>query len=292
MSGEQNSPADVFSVLSNPIRIQILTVLMEEDGASFETAAIPFSEIYERVDIKDSGQLNYHLSKLTGHFIQKTEAGYGFRHAGRKIVWAIRAGAVTGDVEQTLEAPGSCYACGQETLIAQTRNNWLRIVCSACETPHTANPFPAGGISDRSAERTLNAFDRIVRARLSLAANRVCIECTSEMTVRVSKETPEDWDIDAVLLYRCQHCGYWLTVPFGMVLLDHPQVSRFYRNHGFDPDQRPYWDISVCVNDELTAVVSEDPWRIQVETAVQEASFRAEMDASGDLVTFVTNSSQ
>lgn len=54
----------------------------------------PFSELYECADIRDPEQFNYHLDKLIGQFVTKTEnSGYELTEAGRRIegaTWSLR----------------------------------------------------------------------------------------------------------------------------------------------------------------------------------------------------------
>jgi hypothetical protein len=37
---------------------------------------MPFSELYEAVDVDDPGKFNYHRKKLLGRFVRKDEDGY------------------------------------------------------------------------------------------------------------------------------------------------------------------------------------------------------------------------
>lgn len=77
MTGETDGPEDsglppdeAFAVLGDESRIDILKSLGEANDQ------LSFSELYERVDTPDSGQFSYHLDKLLGHFVRKTDDGY------------------------------------------------------------------------------------------------------------------------------------------------------------------------------------------------------------------------
>lgn len=69
----------------------ILQTLAEADDP------VSFSELRDRVGVSDSGQFNYHLGKLDGHFVEAAEKGYQLRQPGRWVVGALLTGAVTHD---------------------------------------------------------------------------------------------------------------------------------------------------------------------------------------------------
>jgi hypothetical protein len=86
---ERLSPDDAFATLGNETRLGILQTL----GRAGED--LSFSVLRDRVGVEDSGQFNYHLEQLVGHFVRKTEDGYQLRRAGRRVVEAVLSGAVT-----------------------------------------------------------------------------------------------------------------------------------------------------------------------------------------------------
>ncbi|QRV14078.1 helix-turn-helix transcriptional regulator [Haloterrigena salifodinae] len=54
-------PEEAFRLLGHEIRVQILLALWRASDH-----ALGFSELYDAVDVDDSGQFTYHLSKLEG----------------------------------------------------------------------------------------------------------------------------------------------------------------------------------------------------------------------------------
>jgi len=79
-------PTDALEVLGNEIRMAILRELAEADGA------LTFTELRERVGVRDTGKFNYHLTKLCAYFVRETDGGYELGHAGSRVIAA-------GDVE-------------------------------------------------------------------------------------------------------------------------------------------------------------------------------------------------
>ena len=89
--GEPLAPDESFALLGNETRVRILVALADADDA------LHFSTLHDRVDLRDSEQFNYHLDRLVGHFVDRTDDGYELRQAGSRVVEAILSGAVTED---------------------------------------------------------------------------------------------------------------------------------------------------------------------------------------------------
>jgi DNA-binding transcriptional ArsR family regulator len=77
-------PDRAFELLSNETRIAILRVL-----ASADEECLPFSILRKRVGIDDSGQFNYHLNRLAGHYVRRTRDGYIICQTGTDALEAI-----------------------------------------------------------------------------------------------------------------------------------------------------------------------------------------------------------
>ena len=59
-------PADAFALIGNETRLAILEALWAADERP-----VSFSELRRAVGMRDSAQFNYHLQKLTGHFVTR-----------------------------------------------------------------------------------------------------------------------------------------------------------------------------------------------------------------------------
>ncbi|MFB6299987.1 MAG: winged helix-turn-helix domain-containing protein [Halobacteriales archaeon] len=80
-------PAVAFETIGNETRIEILRTLIDSDAK-----AMSFTDLRDQVGVADSGRFNYHLQRLTGHFIEDTEEDDTLRYPDRKIAHAILAG--------------------------------------------------------------------------------------------------------------------------------------------------------------------------------------------------------
>lgn len=67
---EPDDPEDVFSLLSDDIRVDVLRTLWEADEP------LSFSELYEAVGIGASGQFDYHLDEFIDRFVRQTPTGH------------------------------------------------------------------------------------------------------------------------------------------------------------------------------------------------------------------------
>lgn len=84
--------SDAFELLANETRLAILLALWEAYEPFGTGGGLTFSELRDRVGMRDSGQFNYHLGKLEGEFVQSTDGGYKLRPAGEKITRAVIGG--------------------------------------------------------------------------------------------------------------------------------------------------------------------------------------------------------
>lgn len=102
------APAEAFAVVANETRLRILEALWNASERP-----VTFSELRRAVDMRDSAQFNYHLGKLTGQFVKKTDEGYDFHYAGKKVVRAVLEGSFNQDpVLEPFEIDGVCIECG------------------------------------------------------------------------------------------------------------------------------------------------------------------------------------
>ena len=139
------TPKEAFSILGDETRLTILKALGEAG------APLAFSELFDRVDYDDPSNFNYHLKKLSGHFVHKTDDGYALRQAGRRIVEAVLAEAVPDDVEMTrTRVDQPCFLCGAPIAISYQQAH-LGLYCSDCDgTRNESSSTTVGRRVDRT----------------------------------------------------------------------------------------------------------------------------------------------
>jgi hypothetical protein len=269
----ETPPAEALSVIANDIRLDILEALWRA-----EETPVRFSDLFAEVDIKDSAQFNYHLDKLVGQFVAKTDDGYDLRFAGGQVIRAIRAGTFTRHPDiDSFEVQGSCTRCGGP-LVASYGDEQFAIDCDDCGKAHGQYPFPPGGLADRTPEEIAQAFDERVRHLHCLAADGVCPVCSGRMETDIRRDEPCCLDVAVRVEHVCKQCRHELCSPVGLVLLDETAVAAFYDDHDISLSDRPYWTLPWCVDDEYTTIEGEDPWRVSVRIPLGSEELRVVLD--------------
>jgi len=99
--------AEALAAVANEHRLAILRELAAADDP------LAFSELRDRVGIRDTGLFNYHLTELCDRFVREREGGYELGHAGERVVLAA------GDLDPSGAAAladrtgdGECPVCG------------------------------------------------------------------------------------------------------------------------------------------------------------------------------------
>lgn len=206
-------PNEAYAVLGNETRMQILQTLGEADGP------LTFSALRERVGMGDSGQFNYHLGKLTGHFLQETDDGYELRRAGARVIESILSGAVTqtSALEPTvIDEP--CHLCGGPLEVSFQQER-LEMYCTECaglfgETNRTGEwlsesshgylgylPLPPAGMRGRTPNEVYRAAWVWGNLEILSLASGVCPRCSA--TVDYSIDVCEEHDTSDGLCDRC-----------------------------------------------------------------------------------------
>lgn len=110
MTRSANDPIDALEVLGNEIRIEILRSLADAEES------LSFTELRRRVDVRDTGKFNYHLTKLCEYFVRETEGGYELGHAGSRVIASagVAASGDGPDADRSAPAGESCPVCGED----------------------------------------------------------------------------------------------------------------------------------------------------------------------------------
>ncbi len=285
------SPHDSFAALANETRMEILQAL----GATNEPMA--FSELREVVGVSDSGQFNYHLDKLVGHFVREADGGYELRQPGSRVVEAILSGAVTGapELEPTaVDAP--CIYCGGETEVSyrQERLLWRCTECPGRFADHqtTSEAFgtlphgtidlgylPAAGVQNRSPRELLEAADVWSAAEDVAMTNGVCPRCSG--AVEESLSICEDHDegdgvcdrcqsrLGATVRAECTNCTHVIEGSFLIKLMADPTFRSVFDSRGIDVIATPLEDKAAFVIENYE-LLETDPFRARITHTIDD----------------------
>lgn len=278
-SDECIQPAEAFAIVGNETRLNILEALWDADEEK-----VSFSDLHEAIGIYDSAQFNYHLNRLTGDYVRKTNEGYELRTAGKKVIRAIVAGSFNAHPRlEPFETGDGCTQCG-DPLVASYEDEMLSVECRTCGYGHGKYSFPPGGLQNRTNEEVLDAFDHRTRHFHCLAKDGVCPECGGPTTATVVREGSCCLGTDLSVEYVCGHCEHSLCSTVGLSLLDQSPVISFYRDHGIDLGSKRYWQLEWCVSDDPVTVQSKSPWSIDVEITLGDEKLRVTLDGDMNVV--------
>lgn len=279
-------PDDAFAVLGNETRMDVLQTLGSADGP------LSFSELRSRVGMRDSGQFNYHLEKLAGHFVHKDDDGYSLRQAGRAVVEAVLSGAITEDpVLEPAVIDFGCRLCGANIEVSYAEER-VRLYCTNCPGLYATSPgsdiqanrsgygyvgslpLPPAGIKGRSAFEVMKAA--ITRGHLDFvsAANDICPKCSAVMdhSVAVCEAHHVEEGVCEVCGNRhaahvdshCTNCIYGIDGILLNHLIGSLELRRFVAEQGLDPivdGEQWGWDFEEEIR-------SSDPFEAQYTITV------------------------
>lgn len=270
--------ADAFSLLSDPIRVEILTALWQQ-----ESTPVPYSTLRQAVGMRDSGRFSYHLSKLTDHFVEKHEDGYGLRPAGMVVLNAIYAGSyVDAPTRENLDVEGQCPTCGS-ALVGQYDEGVFVVDCRDCGDQVFSLSFPPKGVTLRDDEaELLEAVSLHARAHVRQIANGLCAFCGGDMDATLELDADTSLPVSILVRNECGNCGVTNRTSVGFSVLGHPAVAGFLYEHGV-PHDAPPWRFHWCLSDDPVTVVDDDPPRAQVDITVDDETLTVALNERGNV---------
>lgn len=291
-------PDDAFAVLGNETRLVIVQALWEAYDPHASDNAVPFSELYNRVGHDDTGNFNYHLGKLTDHFVTQTETGYVLTSIGFRVARAVVAGMI--DEQPSVgptEIDADCPLCDAsvETLYA---DHHLSARCTRCaglwqgaddqEGYLFKFSFPPAGLADRTPEEAFHATVTTVFTNVRSYRNGVCPTCSGVVEERLdvcaSHDPREDGGCPecgrrhmSEVSTVCTQCKGWSRGPLTIAILLNPIVTEFYREHGIDIEFESWESFKrgQTIHEEL---LGTDPIRVQVTVPCEDDRLRITFD--------------
>jgi hypothetical protein len=296
---------EAFGIVGNETRLAILLALWEAFDPYTEDNAVSFSELRARVGMSDPGQFNYHLGKLTGQFVTKTDCGYELHPSGLHLVQTVLAG--TGMKKTTIEPTrigATCLRCGAPTAMSY-RDGWLYYCCTVCEGFVGAGPgqpegilfsqaLPPAALSNRTLEEVFAAgVSRMLQAFVTKMSG-ICPHCAGvvgSMFEICETHDPLQGEVcptcrrqyEVAVKWVCSVCKYRGQAPPCVAAIVHPEVRAFYHDHGvdigdtvdgFESSQR----ILTLMGEHEQALVSVDPHRVLVTIRYDGDELRVTFD--------------
>ncbi|WP_164471844.1 winged helix-turn-helix domain-containing protein [Halosimplex salinum] len=271
-------PEDAFALVGNETRAAILRALGEtpHEGVSF-------SDLRERVDPDiDSGQFNYHLSQLTGQFVDDDDEGYTLRAEGLALYRLIRAGTVNRRASvEPFEVGLDCYFC-DAPVEGEYEDGTFELRCPDCEHMYSHAQFPPSTVETGDTSDLLDRVDQYNRHKMLAYARDVCPICVSPLDTEfvpgedVWSEGSERFDV--FVSTDCEHCGASHYMSVGLAVLYHPAVVAFFHDHGVDVTSVPHWELEWAMTDEYLTVRSTDPWEVALSVPAGDETLELVVD--------------
>jgi len=282
-AGEENiverlSADAAFGLLGNETRLAILRALSESDEPQ------PFSTLFDAVGTRDSGQFNYHLDKLQGTFVRKTDDGYALTAAGRHVVGAVLAGQYTKTLAgDPVPVVADCPYC-DGSLAGVFDEEYVRVACEDCDRNVISLSVPPGAFEDYPREEWPLVAERWTRRTFEIFLRGFCGVCHGPVTPTLQLDPDEIHDVfDAGARYTCERCGEDMNANVEASVISHPAVVAFYHDHGIDVSETPIWEFEWAVQPSAT-VVSEDPPRVEVPIEHDGDRLVLTLDADAEVV--------
>lgn len=276
-------PEEAFGVFSHEIRVETVLALWEASDH-----AMPFGDLRAAVGVDDKGKFNYHLSKLSGQFVDRTDGEYELTYAGHRLVDAIQSGVFhrTGPTERT-EIDSECRECGGGQVF-EYADHIVTVRCRDCSETALEYPFDPGGLGGRSGREVVRAFSRQVMHGWSRASSGICPTCSGPVGAAVVDRGADPGATDH-MYYReaifddhpvfgtleCQRCSFYNYVPVGAVLLTHPGIAGPLFEAGVDVREQYLWELPFLVDSDRITVLARDPWRVAVSVSIGDSERRA-----------------
>lgn len=267
----ESTSTDAFTLLGNEIRVEVLRILGDayvERGSS----RLSFSELRSRTNTDDPGNLTYHLRKLVGHLIEKTDDGYALRSEGIRLYESMRAGIFDQPKElerRSVDAGFDCHYC-QSLVEATFTATRVDIECPDCGFIYVRalNELPLDAFEDAAAFFT--QFGKYIHFKTLWVARGVCTTCGN--AVGTEFYAPDELSLtmaqcqDKVLIDRsCGYCGAPFYLSVRTAVLADTGLIAFCHDHGVDILSTPYWKLEFVWADDYVTVCSTDPWKVALQ---------------------------
>lgn len=216
-------PREAFALLGHDIRLEILLGLLSHWDA-VNTEPQRYSELMRAVGMEDSGKFNYHLNKLRGVYLRKTDEGYVPTASATALYRAVLAHRPTETPDRTHFDPGvDCPECGTK-LAGVYEREFFSLRCDSCDgvVGTFTYPLPKNGLAERTDREVLKAVYDRAREHIGLARRGQCPDCSGTTTRTV--ETSAATRMESPVRISCDTCTWTVRTGFMLPFLTDARV--------------------------------------------------------------------
>lgn len=287
---ERIAPDEAFELLGHELRLTILRTLNDAG------APLSFSELRDTVDVRDSGRFNYHLEKLVGNFVRKTDEGYRLTRAGQRVVGAVLSGGYTHVHDaKPVSMETSCRSCDSK-MEARFDEETVTIACSSCDLVFTDPSIPPAAMEGWDRRDVPGVVHRWMRRLLVSSDLGLCPYCDGRVVRSVylaGDHGAPEWfepgttDFEATVVFDCHRCAMHWHAMVEIAALAHPAVVGFHYEHGIDLRQTPEWALDWFAGPQAE-VTNQEPFRIDLPIRLDDETRRFVFDDEMELVEMVS----
>lgn len=303
---------DSFAILGNETRLAILLALWEnlepfsEDPTDYTAGdSVTFSELRQRVGMRDPGQFHYHLDRLVDRFVLKSDDGFELNTVGKQVVWTIIASV--GFEEQSTELTEisePCPYCGAPSAVTY-QNHRIYQLCTECEGSFSiGDKHPESVINGwkssppivnhGAAEEVFQASQREAAHLYALRYDGICHHCSGPITRSLHVCEDHEAEDDTCLTcnrrfevgarFICSVCKDASICPLLKAVLvpRHRPIDEFLINHGITPEFPYLTEIPGLETDEW--IESADPIRVRMTLSIEDEQLDLLIDEAINVV--------
>jgi hypothetical protein len=270
--GRLAQPRDAFALLSHDLRLEILLALLSHWEA-VDTEPQRYSELMRAVGMEDSGKFNYHLDKLRGVYLRKTDDGYVPTASATALYRAVLAHRPTETPERTQLDPGvDCPHCGAG-LVGVYKREFFSLRCDSCDSVigEFTYPLPKNGLTERTDREVLEAVYDRAREHIGLARRGQCPDCGGTTTCAV--EASAVTETEPPVHIDCDTCTWTVRTGFLLPFLTDARVLAALNAVGVAVEECFAWELpdpTATVTDtepaEVDLLVTTDKGEVMITT--------------------------
>lgn len=285
---ESLSLEEAAQIIGNETRIRILLKLGRAwDDERRIREHLSYTELKERVDVRNSGRFNYHLEKLVGPFVDRSKEEYQLNTPGRKLYWTIVSGTLTDRADVGTIEVGRCPWCDGELAMERHSGHSCKIVCQSCEQKFFSIAFSPRGFEDRTPEEAVDAFYLKFHHYIDMLREGLCPWCDGRIEVGLTDDLDEFWegdywedeyDSEVRTSFLCSTCKAFSHCDIPTVALTLPPVRRFFRDHDRDPRHCHDWDDVFIDAERSVTVLDDDPIEVGISFELGDERLDVHLD--------------
>ncbi|WP_440990558.1 winged helix-turn-helix domain-containing protein [Haloarchaeobius baliensis] len=276
---ERLPPDEAFGLVAHETRVRVLEALLDAGEP------LSFSELNDRVGMRDTGQFNYHLGKLTDRFVEQDDDDrYALTLEGARVGGAILSGGYTKGIDaDPVQMDAPCLGCGS-AMEATFEGTQILITCPDCGEDFATAQVPPGALYDCTPAEAVDVAHRWAMQMHQTAEFGFCTRCNGRMdrlVIDAAADGAPDWLADgrfeAFVHYECERCGSSWFTDVGLALMSHPAVISFHYDHGIDTRETRLWELD-WVSAEASTVADRNPLRVAISVTLDGETLELTVD--------------